>query len=276
MASLFCAGQSLLSPTIYIYTMNSATASHYLSSPDIISLVRPLPSPTHGHPNKCAAFCGEECIIGSVFGRLLRRGPVSNPYVPHWLLVWLIVWFHQFLSWAHPCLCCLSFVFSAGSSCRYRHVLPPPLYSYLYLTWWVNCKDASICTSDGTGGLEGRQVYRCVGDIPQYPGRAMPILEWEERWQCGIPGARGRAEVREEAAVRGVQGRWVHRGGNAGPSSSPCRCSSCLCRCRVGVGYGRYCLTYRCRSWAVRLQWLEEHKRYSKDWVQQPNPLHTC
>ena len=44
--------------TIYIYMMNSPTASHHLSSSHTCSLVRPLPSPTQGQPNRCAAFCG--------------------------------------------------------------------------------------------------------------------------------------------------------------------------------------------------------------------------
>jgi len=46
-----------------IYIINPATGSHHFSSSHmmmmiIISLIRPLPSPTHGHPSRCAAFCG--------------------------------------------------------------------------------------------------------------------------------------------------------------------------------------------------------------------------
>jgi len=56
-ASLFPTGQSLPSPLSTIYMINSATASHHFSSSHNISPVLPLPSPTHGHPIRCAAFC---------------------------------------------------------------------------------------------------------------------------------------------------------------------------------------------------------------------------
>jgi len=50
---------ALLNPfTRCFYIMNLNTSSHHLSSPHIISCVRPFPSPTHGQPIKCAAFCG--------------------------------------------------------------------------------------------------------------------------------------------------------------------------------------------------------------------------
>ena len=44
-------------PAIYIYKMNLATASHHSSSSHNISLLLPLPSPTHAHSIRCAAFC---------------------------------------------------------------------------------------------------------------------------------------------------------------------------------------------------------------------------
>ena len=44
-------------PRYLNYIINSATASHHFSPPHSIPLVLPLPSPTHGHPIKCAAFC---------------------------------------------------------------------------------------------------------------------------------------------------------------------------------------------------------------------------
>ena len=51
--------RSLPSPTyLQSYKMKSATFPHHSASSHICSLDRPRPSPTHGHPTKCAAFCG--------------------------------------------------------------------------------------------------------------------------------------------------------------------------------------------------------------------------
>jgi len=44
-------------PSCRSYFINSATASHHFSSSHIISCVLPFPSATHGHSNRCAAFC---------------------------------------------------------------------------------------------------------------------------------------------------------------------------------------------------------------------------